>query len=81
MPEYTSCCSMLCRRALSSSVTIPLGQRDLHLLQQCLEHRVPGGRGLLEPLAAGEPLADVVLQLGQGLELRGVLGEVVVELR
>ena len=57
-----------------------LGQRDLDLLQQRLEHGVAGGRGLLEPLAAGQPLADVVLELGEGVELRRHLREVVVEL-
>ena len=61
-------------------MTIALGQRHLHLVEQHLEDGVPGGGGLLEPLAAAEPLADVVAQLGHGVELRGLLGEVVVEL-
>ena len=50
------------------------------MLEQRLEDGVARGRGLLEPLAAAEPLAHVVVQLGHGVELRGLLGEVVVEL-
>ena len=57
-----------------------LGQRDLDLLQQRLEDGVAGGGGLLEALAAAEPLAHVVGQLVDGVELRGQLGELVVEL-
>ena len=71
---------MFWRRALSSSVDQRLGQRDLDLVQQLLEHGVAGGGGLLEALAAAEPLAHVGGQLVDGVELRGHLGELVVEL-
>ena len=71
---------MFWRRALSSSVTMRVGQRDLDLLEQLLEHGVAGGRGLLEALAPAEALAHVGGQLLGGVELRGHLGELVVEL-
>ena len=57
-----------------------LGQRDLDLLQQGLEHGVAGGGGLLEALAAAEALAHVGGELLDGVELGGQLGELVVEL-
>ena len=57
-----------------------LGQRDLDLLEQRLEDGVARGGGLLEALAAAEALAHVGGQLVDGVELRGHLGELVVEL-
>ena len=57
-----------------------LGQRDLDLVEQLLQDGVAGGGGLLEALAVAEPGADVVGQLVGGVELRGQLGELVVEL-
>ena len=48
-------------------------------LEQRLEDGVAGGGGLLESLAAAEPLAHVGGQLLGGVELRGELGELVVE--
>ena len=56
-----------------------LGQRDLDLLQQCLEDGVARGSRLLEALAATEALAHVGDQLLGGVELGGELGELVVE--
>ena len=64
----------------SSSATIDLGQRDLDQVEQLLEDGVARGGGLLEALAVAEPGADVVGQLVGGVELRGELGELVVEL-
>ena len=57
-----------------------LRQRDLDLLQEGLENGVTGGRGLLEALAVAEAAADVLLELLDGVELAGELGEVVVVL-
>ena len=57
-----------------------LGERDLGGVEQLLEHGVAGGSGLLEALAALEAGGDVLAQLLDGVELRGGLGEVVVEL-
>ena len=71
---------MLWRRATSSSATSELGDRDLGQVEHLLEHGVAGGGGLLEALAVAEPDADVVGQLVDGVELRGHLGELVVEL-
>ena len=72
---------MFWRRALSSSVTIDSGQRHLDLLEQLLEHGVARGGGLLEALAAAQALAHVRrVSSADGVELRGELGEVVVEL-
>ena len=58
-----------------------VGQRDLGRVEQLLEHGVAGGGGLLEALAALEPGGDVVAQLLDRVELRGGLGELVVEAR
>ena len=57
-----------------------LGQRHVDPLEQCLEDGVAGGGRLLEALAAAEPLTHVGGQLVDGVELRGQLGELVVEL-
>ena len=57
-----------------------LGQGHLDLLQERLEDGVAGGGRLLEALAAAEALAHVGGQLVDGVELRGHLRELVVEL-
>ncbi len=57
-----------------------VGHGDLEGLQELVEHLVAGLDALLEGLAAAGPLGDVGAQLLQRLELRGLLGEVVVEL-
>ena len=57
-----------------------VGHGDLGVAQQVLENLVPGLDALVVHLGAiGLPL-DVGLELGEGVELRGELGEVVVEL-
>ena len=57
-----------------------LRQRDLDAVEEHLEDGVAGRGGLLEALASTQPLAQVGVQLVEGVELRGQLGEVVVEL-
>ena len=57
-----------------------LGQRELDRVEQLLEHLVARLRALLERLGPAEPLAQVVAQLLDRVELAGQLGELVVEL-
>ncbi len=59
---------------------MPSGHRDLDGRQQVLEDLVTGLDALLLLLGGGGLLGDVGPQLLEGVELRGELGEVVVEL-
>ncbi len=56
-----------------------VGDRHLDQVEDLLHERVAGLGGLLEALAVAQAHADVVLELGDGVELRGHLGELVVE--
>ena len=57
-----------------------LRQRDVDLADDLVEHEVAGLVGLLHALAAGDAVEEVGAQLLDGVELRGHLGELVVEL-
>ena len=70
----------MCSRRATSSSARGVGQGDVDEVEELLEHGVAGGGGLLEALAVAEAGPDVVGQLGDGVELRCRLGEVVVEL-
>ncbi len=58
-----------------------LRQRHLDLLQQGLQHLVADLTGLLDLLDALDPVPQVFLQLVEGVEFAGQLGEVVIGLR
>ena len=58
-----------------------LGNLDLDLLEEVLEHGVAGLTGLLESSHSGEPLLDVGAKLLDGVEFRSLLGEFIVGVR
>ena len=64
----------------TSSLTTPSGAGTSAASTSCLERLVAGGVELLDLLDPAEPLAQVVAQLVEGVELAGQLGELVVEL-
>ena len=81
MPAYVELLlDLLAAGGRARRSTTRLGERDVDQVEQLLEDGVARGGGLLEALAAREPGADVVGQLVDGVELRGGLGELVVEL-
>ena len=80
MPAYASCCSMFWRRALSSSVTIVSGSGTSTWSSSLSRTASRAAAACSRRLPLAQPLADVVGQLVGGVELRGQLGELVVEL-